>query len=29
MTKGLLLIGAGIWVILQTTEGGLTTRLGL
>lgn len=29
MTSGLVLIAAGIWVILQTTKGGLPDRLGL
>lgn len=29
MTAGILLLLAGVWVILQTTKGGLVGRLGL
>jgi hypothetical protein len=29
MSKGILLVLAGVWIILQTTKGGLVNRLGL
>lgn len=29
MGKGLLLVIAGIWLLFQTTKGGLVQRLGL
>lgn len=29
MSSGIVAVLAGLWIILQTTKGGLVTRLGL